>query len=367
MSSARDAENIGPAALAAVIGVSAVSTLFTAARLFTRGKILGKIRLDDYLILASLLCGWMNVATLGVAVSYGYGRHADTLTPDQKSGAILWSIAGYPPGLLSFGIPKPAVVCFLTRVLNPGRWHKRFLWTMGIFCVLNLVGFMTIIFAQCQPVRAQWDPSVGGTCWSKWVLVSFATYSGAFCAFADVYLSIYPAFVLSKLQMNVRKKIILSITLGFGSISAIVVIYKCTLLHKLASPDSTYETVELVIWTIVEGSIIIIAACVPVLQPLAELAFGKRIFSSGSRRANYQSTRSRLSSKVRSGLGAFRSQENRGEKSPYVSGSFDSAGKTTIVTRGSQESILEKHDSEGKIVRTDAFTVTVESKQSSDI
>ncbi|TEA17341.1 hypothetical protein C8034_v000441 [Colletotrichum sidae] len=367
MSSARDAENRGPAALVVVIGVSAVSTLFTAARLFTRGKILGKIRLDDYLILASLLCGWMNVATLGVAVSYGYGRHADTLTPDQKSGAILWSIAGYPPGLLSFGIPKPAVVCFLTRVLNPGRWHKRFLWTMGIFCVLNLVGFMTIIFAQCQPVRAQWDPSVGGTCWSKWVLVSFATYSGAFCAFADVYLSIYPAFVLSKLQMNIRKKIILSITLGFGSISAIVVIYKCTLLHKLASPDSTYETVELVIWTIVEGSIIIIAACVPVLQPLAELAFGKRIFSSGSRRANYQSTRSRLSSKVRSGLGAFRSQESRGEKSPYVSGSFDSAGKTTIVTRGSQESILEKHDSEGKIVRTDAFTVTVESKQSSDI
>lgn len=40
----------------------------------------------------------------------------------------------------------------------------------------------------------------------------------AFCAFADVYLSIYPAVVLSKLQMNRRKKIALSVALGFGSL-----------------------------------------------------------------------------------------------------------------------------------------------------
>lgn len=37
--------------------------------------------------------------------------------------------------------------------------------------------------------------------------------------------------------------------------------------------------------------------------------------------------------------------------------------QTTIVTKGSQESILEKYDSDGKIVRTDAFTVTVESNK----
>lgn len=39
----------------------------------------------------------------------------------------------------------------------------------------------------------------------------------AFCAFADVYLSVYPAVILSKLQMNIRKKLALSIALGFGS------------------------------------------------------------------------------------------------------------------------------------------------------
>lgn len=120
----------------------------------------------------------MNVATFAVAVSYGYGRHADTLSPEQRSNATLWSIAGYPPGLMSLGLPKPAVVALLTRILNPGRWLKRLLWSIAAVCIANLLVYIAIIFAQCQPVRSQWDSSVEGTCWSKWTLVDFAIYSG---------------------------------------------------------------------------------------------------------------------------------------------------------------------------------------------
>lgn len=53
--SVRDAENKGPTALAIVVCVSVLSTVFTAARLFTRGKVLGKISLDDYFIVASVV------------------------------------------------------------------------------------------------------------------------------------------------------------------------------------------------------------------------------------------------------------------------------------------------------------------------
>ncbi|KAF6836672.1 integral membrane protein [Colletotrichum plurivorum] len=358
--STRDAQNSGPTALAAVSVVSVISTLFTVARLYTRGRIMGKIRLDDYLIMASVVCGWVNVATLAVAVSYGYGRHADTLTPEQKSNAMLWSVAGYAPGLLSIGLPKPAVVALLTRILNPSRFHKWFLWSLAGVCVGNIIGYIAIIFAQCQPASAQWNKTVEGVCWDRWVLVSYAIYSSAFCAFADIYLSIYPAVVLSKLQMDIRKKAVLSVALGFGSISSIVVIYKCTRLPKLTSPDSTYDTVELVIWTITEGCIIVIAACVPVLQPLAELVFGRRIFS--SRRYSHHNTGSGPDGK--SGLSrGFRSRAKKNEKEGFSTdmSSFGSVAKTTLVTKGSQENILEKYESDGKIVRTDAFTITVES------
>lgn len=60
---------------------------------------------------------------------------------------------------------------------------------------------------------------------------------------------------------------------------------------------------------------------------------------------------------------AFSRQTNDKAQSESGSKSFKSVVQTTIVTKGSQESILEKYDSDGKIVRTDAFTVTVESNK----
>ncbi|OHW96428.1 integral membrane protein [Colletotrichum incanum] len=253
----RAAENKGPAAIGIVISVSVLSTLFAAARLFVRGKILRKVHLDDYLIVASVICGWTNVGTAIAAVAHGNGRHFEFLTQDQRSGAILWTIAGFPAGVMSFGLPKIAVVALLTRILNPSKWHAMFLWLMSIFCLFNLIGCVVILFAQCQPSHSQWDFSiVKRTCWDKWILVYFAIYSGgmqavrlrlisevtlltlkAFCAFVDLYLAIYPAVVLARLQMSTRKKAALSIALGIGSISSVVAIYKCTRLPSLASSD----------------------------------------------------------------------------------------------------------------------------------
>ncbi|KAK2770912.1 integral membrane protein [Colletotrichum kahawae] len=313
----RDAENKGPTALGIVISVSALSTVFAAARLFVRGKILGKVHLDDYLIIASVICGWVNVGTAIAAVAHGNGRHFDILDTEQKQGAILWTIAGFPAGVMSFGLPKLAVVALLTRIMNPSKGHKIFLWAMS------------------------------------------------FCAFVDIYLAVYPAVVLAKLQMSVRKKVALSVALGIGSISSIVAIYKCTRLPSLASQDFSYDTADLVIWTIVEGSTMIIAACIPVLQPLGELLFGKRMFSSGGGKytyENYGSGPSGPSGHMRSdNIELSRSREARKRAMRQADEiSFDDTTTTTAVAKGSQESILNQHNFNGKIVRTDVFSVSVQ-------
>ncbi|KAF5484079.1 hypothetical protein CGCF413_v015133 [Colletotrichum fructicola] len=362
----RDAEDKGPTALGIVISVSALSTVFAAARLFVRGKILGKVHLDDYLIIASVICGWVNVGTAIAAVAHGNGRHFDILDLEQKQGAILWTIAGFPAGVMSFGLPKLAVVALLTRIMNPSKGHRIFLWAMSLFCLANLVGCVIILFAQCQPSHSQWDFSVlDKTCWDKWILVYFAIYSGGFCAFVDIYLAVYPAVVLAKLQMSVRKKVALSVALGIGSISSIVAIYKCTRLPSLASQDFSYDTADLVIRTIVEGSTMIIAACIPVLQPLGELLFGKRMFSSGGGKytyENYGSGPSGPSGHMRSdNIELSRSREARKRAMRQADEiSFDDTTTTTAVAKGSQESILNQHNFNGKIMRTDVFTVSVQ-------
>ncbi|OLN82373.1 hypothetical protein CCHL11_09781 [Colletotrichum chlorophyti] len=347
VSSERAAENKGPASLGIVISVSVLSTLFTGARLFVRGKILGKVHLDDYLIIAAVVCGWVNVGTAIAAVAHGNGRHFDTLSVEQKSGAILWTIAGFPAGVMSFGLPKLAVVALLTRIMNPSKPHMMFLWGMSLFCLLNLIGCVVILFAQCQPSHSQWDFSVvERTCWDKWILVYFAIYSGAFCAFVDTYLAVYPAVVLAKLQMSMRKKVALSIALGIGSISSIVAIYKCTRLPSLASLD--------------------FSSCIPVLQPLGELIFGKRMFSSGGGKYTYENYGSGPSGQMRSDIEMSRSQEARKRvvRREADDISIDEPMTATFAAKDSQESILGTKNGLGKVMRTDAFSVSVEQRKS---
>lgn len=65
--------------------------------------------------------------------------------------------------------------------------------------------------------------------------------------------------------------------------STIVAVYKTTRLPSLASGDFTFSTSDLVVFTIAEGGTIIIAACIPVLQPLLEMLTGKRGWLSSDR------------------------------------------------------------------------------------
>lgn len=74
---------------------------------------------------------------------------------------------------------------------------------------------------RCVPFRAVYDVTIPATearCFSLHYLVGIAVYTTVCCALADLYLSVYPAFVLSKLQINKRKKVALSVALGIGSV-----------------------------------------------------------------------------------------------------------------------------------------------------
>ncbi|KAL2262439.1 hypothetical protein VTK26DRAFT_1342 [Humicola hyalothermophila] len=282
------AEDKGPGIIATVVAVTVLETLFCAARIYTRGRIIGRLQLDDYLLILSVIMGWSSVVFTILAVNAGNGKHFGILTDDQKSAVILWTMVGFCPGIMSFGLPKLAVVALLTRLLSPGRIHRIFLWTLAIVCLLSLIGCVVVLFGRCTPARSLWDfDVVPQTCFDVSILVNYAIYAGTFSAFTDLYLAVYPAFVLSKLQMKWRKKLALSGALGIGSIATVVAIYKTTRLPGLASPDFSYDTSDLVIWTAIEGATIIIAACIPVLQPLVDKIFTSRIFGSltGSGRA----------------------------------------------------------------------------------
>ncbi|KAK8107917.1 uncharacterized protein PG998_009930 [Apiospora kogelbergensis] len=268
------AQDKGPTELVTCWTVTAISTLFVAGRLYVRGVLQRKLRSDDYLIILSLLCGYISTAFSTVATSYGNGKHFELLNLEQKQG-------------LSFGQRQPslAVISLLTRILNPSTAHLWYLWTMGLVCFASLLATVGVLLGQCTPARSLWDFSITEkTCFDKSILIGYCVFAGSISAFVDLYLAIYPSLVLFRLQMPIKKKLALCAALGIGSVSGVVAIYKSTRIPSLGSPDFSYDTSDLVIWTVIEGSTIIIASSIPVMQPLAEVIFGRSIFgSSGSK------------------------------------------------------------------------------------
>ncbi|KAK1673887.1 integral membrane protein [Colletotrichum godetiae] len=377
----RKAHDKGPTIVIVCWIVTAISTCFVVGRVYVRGKIIEKFQSDDCLTHGcSQFCGYISTALSTIAVTYGNGRHMSLLSTEQQQGAILWTTAAFCPGIMSFGLPKLAVVSLLVRLMNPDRYHKWFLWWLGIWCQLTLFVTAGLLLGRCMPARSLWDFSVEGTCFDVSILVAYCIYAGSFSAFVDVYLAVYPAVVLFRLQMATKKKIALSCALGIGSISGIVAIYKTTRIPSLGSKNFSYDTSDLVIWT---GSTIIIASSIPVMQTLLELILRRNPFSSasGSKQTPhyYEDYGSQSKSKSRGGVGIELGQRKTKAKPKYDLGLtiVEGDGQENILTPTtdsnhgisasscaptltSRQSDSSQHPADGKIIRTDFVSVTYE-------
>ena len=118
---------------------------------------------------------------------------------------------------MSFSLPKLAVIALLTQLLKPSTVHKWFLWTMGILCQFALLSTVGVLLGQCNPTRSLWDWSIEGKCFDKKILIAYCIATAVFSAFVDLYLALYPAVVLFKLQMPLKKKLALTVALGIGT------------------------------------------------------------------------------------------------------------------------------------------------------
>ncbi|KAJ5774225.1 hypothetical protein N7457_009121 [Penicillium paradoxum] len=349
----------GPKILAVIWTLTGLTALMVIARVYIRVFMLRNFGVDDYLIVASMISGIAYCAITTVGVNTGFGKHAMYLASDDLELAILLNLVSFVFGIVSFTLPKLAVTAMLNRILNPSALKKAILWAMtGTAAVVSIICIL-ILFTMCDPPAALWKASLvaTATCKDTEILIDYAIFTGAVSAVIDLALAFYPISTLLKLQMSLRKRLALCAALGLGSIASAMAIVKCTQLHGLADKaDYTYGTADLVMWTNIEADVVVIASCIPTLQPLLEIIMGKRALGSYSQGKgdNYKSSSNFPSSFSRA------KQSNTNGK--------DDLGFTNIDGQESQESILpvdERGNNNvhhmGQIHRTDDVTVSYES------
>ena len=181
------------------------------------------------------LFGFVYAILVTIAVGAGNGRHQYYLGLAGTESGIKWIIIAFIPGIISLSLPKLAVALLLIRLLNPSKWQRWFMYFITISCIIAFVLCALFLWVQCTPTEGLWNPTIVATCWNPSVLVNYAIFCGgrqpyfgtltlwwltipiAYSAFVDFYLAIYPMTVLRGLNINIKKKIGLSLVLGFGT------------------------------------------------------------------------------------------------------------------------------------------------------
>ncbi|KAL1851037.1 hypothetical protein Daus18300_012707 [Diaporthe australafricana] len=104
---------------------------------------------------------------------------------------------------------------------------------------------------------------------------------------------------LFKLEMTMYKKVTLMITFGLGLVVCIISAVKVALLPSVDTGDITFSIQHAMILTVLEASLAVILACIPVLRPLFRSAISTMRTKSAV--GNYTSTAARKSQMPRTG------------------------------------------------------------------
>ncbi|KAK2057062.1 hypothetical protein LY76DRAFT_658061 [Colletotrichum caudatum] len=270
-----DNDSIGTVIVATVVPTTIISTLFAFARLFVKGWVQRRIQYDDGVLLLALASGWAATGTTLKAVSLGYGKHVAILTDAQKEETLKWQVIAFAFGLIALALPKVAIVALINRLLKPNRLHRLFLWTMVLLCVAGLLGNVIYLFAQC-PQEAVVEITLTKTaCLGPERAVAYSISTSVISAATNGYLAVYVALAVRRLKVTRRKRLALAISLVLGVSALSTALFKCMRLKSLGSSDFTCKYIDdsagLTIWTSLEADIVVIAACIPALQPLLDL------------------------------------------------------------------------------------------------
>ncbi|EED15870.1 conserved hypothetical protein [Talaromyces stipitatus ATCC 10500] len=274
-------DNRGPNILAAVSITTGAALVVVLTRLYVRIFMVKNIGLDDCfmaLTMALSLSGW---AVIIPEVRNGAGRHRVYLDQEVAVTGLHLNFVTQAIYLWAIGLVKISIGLFLIRFV-PNKSYKIFIWTViAMMAIYTTICFFTLIF-QCKDMASIWDDRVKSQCFTPRQLIELSYTNTALNILTDLTFAVLPAFMLRKLQINMRTKASLICILGLGVFACVAAFVKLSFLPNYGKTgDFLWDSTDLTIWITTECNTGIVAGSLPCLKPLFKRLLNN--YSSGSR------------------------------------------------------------------------------------
>ncbi|OBR10768.1 Integral membrane protein [Colletotrichum higginsianum IMI 349063] len=159
---------------------------------------------------------------------------------------------------------KVAIVMLYLRVFTT-PWFKWACWAFVAFMFGHGAIFSLLIVFQCIPVAAVWDRFLSSRCLN----VNAVGWAGAVLSIIeDIVLMILPIPELMKLQITGRKRTGVGIMFSIASFATVTSMIRLKYLVQFSNTyDTTWDNVDIVVWSIIEEMCAIICGSLPPLRP----------------------------------------------------------------------------------------------------
>ncbi|KAF7717488.1 Uncharacterized protein PECH_007958 [Penicillium ucsense] len=278
----------GPTVVGISLAFAVLTFIVLSLRLFARIYVLGKMGLDDYLIICACIFAWAFIAVTIVAVEHGLGQHRKFVADSElvRYAFFVWLSSMFY--LACLGFIKTSVLWFYTRLGD--RFLTRLSYVMMAVIVCQATSFVLVAAFQCQPIKMAWTGTGPGKCVE---INIFYLANAALNILTDLLTYTLPIRVIFKLQMPQKQKIALIFILCLGLFACVSSIIRITYIpYMLTSSDSTYAISGAMYWSVIETNIGIFAASIPSFKAIASRFLPRFIgeYSSGRKYGAWSGT-----------------------------------------------------------------------------
>ncbi|KAF2494991.1 hypothetical protein BU16DRAFT_511637 [Lophium mytilinum] len=309
----------GPAIVGSLIPVIILGTAFVVWRLIVSWKAKGKFTLSDYLIMLSAI---LNIVANAFSIKSAYegqGRHITDPSILPTLIACFKDIyIAQVTNVFAMAFLKMSISAYLIT-LNFSPTYRGIIW-LSLFLVVtcNFILPSIVLFGNCRPLSLRWNRKQPGSCWPKKVnAASGYTQSGA-NIITDIIYSASPLVYLASVQLAKSTQWGLRAVFLLGLLGTACSIAKLFKLNSLQSAtDTTYQSVDLTIWSSAEVGMGLIVSCLPPLRKTFDNFLHRIVpnLSSGTRvtRANNFNLKSYEITKPTSVVHNFGTKDNDSE------------------------------------------------------
>ncbi|EKJ74276.1 hypothetical protein FPSE_05573 [Fusarium pseudograminearum CS3096] len=261
--------------LASMWSLLLVSFVFVVLRTYTRVYIVKSFGVDDHMYNLAFFFLLMNTVLMTIGVHYGLGQNLmDILEndPEHLPLSLLYEAASQTFAIIAMSIAKWSLGLFLLRLVKE-KWHKIAIWCMMACLMSASIAVCFVYWLQCTPVEYLWNRKIPGRCHIDTAPVSMTLC--ILCVVADFFFAGFPWLFILGLQMKMKEKMVILISLSLGVIAGAFGIKRTLEVPKLKSPNHTKDPMGLIVWSAAELTVTMICIAIPVCRPLYKKCFSK--------------------------------------------------------------------------------------------